>query len=187
MTMRWKLIAVFILGHALLGCRTADWREALEVTPTELGEVKTASQFGDEVYFGSQPEAADFPLLAAKGIRTVLNLRTEVEMAEVGFDEAAAAHEAGMHYLNIPIGREQPDEGTLELIHSIIDDETRRPLLIHCASSNRVGYVWATYRGKRGDLSADEALEEGGKAGMRSPILQQWVRSELEDELPVSP
>ncbi len=182
-----KGIALLVLGSVAMGCRTADWQKDLHVTPAKLGETKTASQFGDQVYFGSQPEASDFPLMAAKGIRTVLNLRTEAEMAEVGFDEADAAHEAGLHYLNIPIGREQPDEGTLELIHSIIDDETRRPLLIHCASSNRVGYVWATYRGKRNGLSADEALEEGGKAGMRSPILQQWVRSEMESAAPESP
>ncbi len=177
-----KGIALLVLGSVAMGCRTADWQKDLHVTPAKLGETKTASQFGDQVYFGSQPEESDFPLIAAKGIRTVLNLRTEVEMSEVGFDEAAAAHEAGLYYLNIPIGREQPDEGTQELIYSIIDDESRRPLLIHCASSNRVGYVWATYRGKRSALTVDEALDEGQQAGMRSPVLVEWVRQELESE-----
>lgn len=109
----------------------------------------------------------------------MLNLRTEEEMAELGFDEAAAAHEVGLHYLNIPIGREQPDEGTMELIHSIIDDKDRRPLLIHCASSNRVGFVWAAYVGKRAGASVEEALEDGQEAGMRSPVLMGWVKDYL--------
>jgi protein tyrosine phosphatase (PTP) superfamily phosphohydrolase (DUF442 family) len=81
-----------------------------------------------------------------------------------------------MNYLNIPVGREQPSRETIELIQSVIADEARHPIFVHCASSNRVGYVWAMYRGTRGGLEEDEAVEDGKLAGMRSPVLEEWAR-----------
>lgn len=55
---------ILVIGILIMSCRTADWREDLSVTETQMGEIKTASQFGDQVYFGSQPEASDFPIIA---------------------------------------------------------------------------------------------------------------------------
>lgn len=176
--LQWGVIAtVMMIGAA--GCNRAEWYEAANVEEAQVGTIQNSSRFGEEIYFGAQPSEEDFVALAAMGVKTVVNLRTEAEMAGLGFDEEAVAHEAGLNYLNIPIGRAQPDEGTIELLHSIIDDENRRPMLIHCASSNRAGYVWATYRGNRTGLTPEAALEEGREAGMRSPILVQWVKDYL--------
>lgn len=178
MRMIWSAAAlVLLLGAA--GCSRAPWHQDLKVEDAQVGTIRNSSQFGDQLYFGAQPQKEDFVALSAMGVKTVVNLRTEQEMAEVDFDEEAVAHEAGMNYFNIPIGRSQPDEGTLNLLHSLIEDPDRRPMLIHCASSNRVGYLWATYRGQRTGLTAEEALEEGKSAGLRSPVLMEWVRDTL--------
>jgi uncharacterized protein (TIGR01244 family) len=165
-----------MLALASLGCQRSPWYETLAVESATVGDVPNASRFGDRVIFGAQPTEADFTVLSEAGIRTVLNLRTEQEMADVPFDEEAAAHQAGMNYLNIPVGREQPSRETIELIQSVIADEARHPIFVHCASSNRVGYVWAMYRGTRGGLEEDEAVEDGKLAGMRSPVLEEWAR-----------
>lgn len=175
----WKIAAMATLAALAAACSRPSWHEALEVEGTTVGNIPNASKFGDEVIFGAQPTEADIAVLAAAGVKTVLNLRTAEEMAELGYDEEAAAHKAGLRYLNIPVGREQPSEGTLGLINSIIDDPERHPLFIHCASSNRVGYVWAMYRGTRNGLPMDQALAEGRLAGMRSPILEQWAREHI--------
>lgn len=175
-------VAVVLVTLGFTGCSRSDWHEDLSVQDAEVGTLNNSSRFGDQIYFGAQPSEEDFVALSAMGIKTVVNLRTEAEMADLGFDEEAVAHEAGLNYLNIPIGREKPDQGTLELLHSIIDDENRRPMLLHCASSNRVGYVWATYRGNRTGVSPEQALEEGRGAGMRSPVLNQWAQDYLGGE-----
>jgi uncharacterized protein (TIGR01244 family) len=172
----WKAAMVAGFALASLGCERAPWHEAYAVEAASVGQVPNASRFGDRVIFGAQPTEDDFAVLSEAGIRTVLNLRTEQEMAEVSYDEEAAAHRAGMSYLNIPVGREQPSRETIELIQSVIADEARHPLFVHCASSNRVGYVWAMYRGTRGGLEEEEAVADGKLAGMRSPVLEEWAR-----------
>lgn len=167
------------LAAALTACSRRPWHEDLVVEPASVGQIPNGSKFGDAVLFGAQPAEADFALLKSLGYKTVLNLRTPEEMADLGFNEEAAAHQAGLNYLNVPIGKEEPSEGTLELIGSIIDDEDRHPLFVHCASSNRVGYVWSVYRGRRGGLTPDAAIEEGKRAGLRSPVLEAWARERL--------
>lgn len=173
-----QLIVLLGLAAAMAGCSRRPWHEGLAVETATVGEIPNGSKFGESVLFGAQPAESDFALLKSMGYKTVLNLRTPEEMAELGFDEEAAAQRAGLNYLNIPIGKEKPSDGTLELIGSIIDDENRHPLLVHCASSNRAGYVWSVYRGKRG-LTTDEAIEEGRLAGLRSPVLEAWAREQL--------
>jgi uncharacterized protein (TIGR01244 family) len=163
----------------LTGCGRRPWHEEQVVEPATVGEIPNGSKFGEAVLFGAQPAESDFSLLAGMGFKTVLNLRTETEMAALEFDEEAAARQAGLNYLNIPIGQEEPSEGTLQLISSIIDDEDRHPLFVHCASSNRVGYAWSIYRARRHGLTAEEAIAEGKLAGMRSPILEAWARKNL--------
>ena len=50
-------------------------------------------------------------------------------------------------------------------------------MLLHCASSNRVGAVWAAYRnGKGADIEA--AIAEGKAAGMRAPAFEEAVRAQ---------
>ena len=44
-----------------------------------------------------------------------------------------------------------------------------RPILLHCASANRVGAVWLPYRVLDGGLSWDHALAEAKTVGLKSP------------------
>ncbi|MEM8711107.1 MAG: sulfur transferase domain-containing protein [Planctomycetota bacterium] len=50
-----------------------------------------------------QPTEADLARLAETGTGCVINMRTPDEMAEVEFDEAAAAEALGMRYVNLPV------------------------------------------------------------------------------------
>jgi hypothetical protein len=74
---------LFNAGADSLGCQRAPWYETLAVESATVGDVPNASRFGDRVIFGAQPTEADFTVLSEAGIRTVLNLRTEQEMADV--------------------------------------------------------------------------------------------------------
>jgi len=57
-----------------------------------------------------------------------------------------------------------------------LDAAKDAPLLLHCASSNRVGTVWALYRIKNEGLNADEAEATGRAAGMKADPFVQAVR-----------
>lgn len=150
-----------------------------EIVAVEVGETPNLTAHEGSIYFGGQPTAEDFDLFAERGVETVINLRTTEELERLGFDEQAAVEAAGMRYVHVPIGREEPSEDTLSRLMELLEDGESRPVLMHCGSSNRVGYVWGLYQGAQEGKSVDEAVEEGKAAGLRSSTLEQWLRDYL--------
>lgn len=153
------------------------WHEGVSVYSTELGAIPNVSKFGDHVYFAGQPTADDFRLLKEHGVGTIVNLRSAPEVKGLDFDEAALAKELGIAYEHVPVGREVPSAADLNRIVEALQGAGDAPVLIHCASSNRVGFVWSLLRSKEFGLSADDALAEGKAAGMRAPALVEAAQS----------
>lgn len=175
-------VAALLPVVALAGCVHGPypWHEGTTVEPEEVAGVPNLTSFGDEVYFAAQPEPEAFQALADRGVKTVINLRTDEEMAQLPFDESEVVREAGMSYFQVPIGREEPEAATIEIFNNLVDDPDNHPIFVHCASSNRVGYLWSMLRGSRHDLPEDQAIEEGRAAGMRSPELERRARSYIQ-------
>ncbi len=122
-----------------------------------------------------QPTAAGLAELKALGFRTVVNLRTEGEGAA---DERAVVEGQGLRYVNVPITPERFSLADVEAVQKVIDDPAAGPVLLHCASSNRVGAVWAVIQARQG-RSLEEAEAEGRAAGLRSPTMLDAVRRVL--------
>lgn len=114
--------------------------------------------------------------LAAAGFRTVIDLRTETE--DRGFDEAAVVQAAGMKYINLPVNAQTLGPDTFSRFFEMME-AVERPVLVHCASSNRVGAVYAAYLGARKAVAIEAALEKGRQAGLKSEALAQLVRDFL--------
>ncbi len=115
---------------------------------------------------GGQPSIADLKLLAADGTKMVVNLRTKGEFNR--FDEKAEVEKLGMKYVSIEM--DGGDDITLEKA-ALLDDalnNLEQPVLVHCASSNRVGGLLAYRAFKIQNQPALEALTFGKSAGMRS-------------------
>jgi uncharacterized protein (TIGR01244 family) len=117
------------------------------------------------LYVTGQPAAADWRTFADAGVGTVINLRTPAEMQ--GRDARAEVAATGMRYLELPIdgaGAVTPDNARRlgELLR-----EAQGPVLLHCASGNRVGGLLALLKAAEG-MPTDEALAFGRSAGMKS-------------------
>lgn len=154
----------------------ADDAEPAEIRPIQMSGTANVSTYGNDVFFAAQPTEDDLETFAALGVKTVLNLRTPEEMESVAFNEAEKAAELGMNYVNVPMGREIPSETDLNTIFDTIEASESTSVLVHCASSNRVGTVWALYRALREDLGTEAAVEEGRAAGMRSEAFVERVK-----------
>ena len=102
--------------------------------------------------------------LSDKGFRTIIDLRTPEEGTA---EEKAAVEAAGMSYINLPIDKGVPSDALIEALSKVLDDPNQAPVLLHCASGNRVGAAWAIYRARKG-IPLEIALEEGRTAGMRA-------------------
>jgi len=101
--------------------------------------------------------------LQSLGFQSILDLRTQPEGTDL---ERTSATELGLSYANIAIGKEAPTGQQVALFTSWVENSERYPLLIHCASANRVGTLWAMYRITRG-VPLAEALLEGRTIGMQ--------------------
>jgi uncharacterized protein (TIGR01244 family) len=109
--------------------------------------------------------------LAEKGFATIIDLRTEKEGTA---EEKINVESAGMRYINIPVTGAGINHEQLAAFTKTIE-ETQTPVLVHCASGNRVGALWTTYRLSKG-IDSIIAFEEGRTAGMK-PFLEEKVRA----------
>lgn len=112
------------------------------------------------------------PQLARLGFSSIVDLRTPPEGVE---EEKTAAQRNSLRYINIPVGKEPPSSAQIDQFRRWIDEPANRPVIVHCASANRVGTLWAMYRLTEG-ISLEEALMEGRTIGMK-PEREDQVRA----------
>ena len=176
------MVRLTILAASVLTVSLAfgqpSWTTGAKVAPVAVGQSPNSSAFGSRVYFAGQPTQADLAEYAKLGVTTVVNLRMPAEMEKLGFDEAAAAKAAGLKYVNVPFTG-MPTDGELAKIYAELNKAGDGKVLMHCASSNRVGVAWAAFRGTQHGLPAETAIAEGKAAGLKNPALEKLTREKL--------
>jgi uncharacterized protein (TIGR01244 family) len=123
----------------------------------------------DTVATGGQPTAADLQALAAAGYRTVLDIRAPGEPR--GFREADVVKGAGMEYVNFPIGHAPLTDAAFDEFRAHVRDAAGRPILVHCASGNRVGLMMIPWLVLDEGKSPEEAVALALRMGLSSPQL----------------
>jgi len=109
------------------------------------------------------------------GIRHVIDLTPDAETP--GFDEAAAVRAAGLRYSNLPLrGAADLTRGNVLAFDALVRD-AGRPLLVHCASGNRVGAMAALRAAWVEGRDAEAALAIGKAWGLKG--LEGDVRQAL--------
>lgn len=84
----------------------------------------------------------------------VIDLRT----TEEGIDaEQRKMSKANVTYAHLPMGRKPLPVATVNALKSLLADNSDQPVLIHCASGNRAGLLWAAHLLDAG-TPLDEAL-----------------------------
>ena len=130
-----------------------------------------------------QPTPEAIKGLGEMGFRTVVNLRSEKEGPA---DERAAVEAQGLRYVSIPVMPDTFSLADVEAVEKILDDPSAAPVLLHCASSNRVGGTWAVIQVRKGK-SLEEAEAAGRAAGLHSPQMEAAVRRVLGAPAPATP
>ena len=127
------------------------------------------------LYTAGQPAASDWQAIKARGVRTVINLRTPEELKDR--DEAAEVRAAGLRYIEIPVsGAEGINPANARALHEALAPAHGGGVLVHCASGNRAGALLALAAHADG-MPAAEAVSFGTAAGLAG--LEPAVRGRL--------
>lgn len=168
-----RLLVVF-LAAALSACAQTPITLDSVGTPRALGGAQRVVEV-DHIWVASQPDRKALQLAQEAGVGAVINLRQENEM---DWDEASAVIELGMDYHAVPVngraGRLEPAD--MRKIHAIVQAQRGKPVMVHCASGNRVGAWLSTYLMDIQGIELEPALAIGKAAGIRSEAVEGWIR-----------
>lgn len=143
----------------------------------ELGGTNNVHRLG-KIYLAGQPSADDFAIAKKDGIKTVINLRTP---GELPFDEKGVLKELGLEYHYLPFAA--PDTLKDEIFEKslkVLGDKKKQPVLMHCASANRVGAIWLAHRVLTDKVPYDKALKEAKEVGLRFPPYEVKAKAYIE-------
>ncbi|MDA0688395.1 MAG: sulfur transferase domain-containing protein [Proteobacteria bacterium] len=169
-----RLLGTLILSSLLAACAS---NSGLDVAALEQAEIFNFRAPGGSVVASGQPTADQLGVASRAGVKHVISLRAPGE--EVGFDESSIVQSLGMQFHSIPVaGAAGVTPENAASLQQLLDRYSGEPILVHCASSNRVGALMALSAFADGE-SAEDAMNEGIIWGLSSEGLQQVVRQNL--------
>lgn len=162
----------------LAACSYAGESVGDVVVSVTIDEIRADSSLiaGKDYVSTGQPDAEILAIAKDAGFATVIDMRMPNENR--GFDEAAVSESLGLHYVSLPVsgGGDVTFENAAEL--DKILSESKGPVLMHCASGNRVGALYALRESLHG-AGNDDALAAGKAAGLTR--LEGVVKERLEN------
>ena len=162
------VLLLFVLAPVCLAQEAAPAADS----PADFGLLNARFPM-EEVLFGGQPDGGQLDAMARSGYKTVIDLRREIENR--GFDEPAAVERLGLEYVAIPVGSETLQDTEIFETFLEVFEAAERPVLVHCASGNRVGALYYAWLVAREGMSREEALAEAQRQGLRSQALADAV------------
>ena len=131
----------------------------------------------DQILTAGQPTPDQLEQAKARGYKAVINLRTGKENPSPEV-ERKWVEGLGMRYISLPVDGKKgvTKENALKLA-DYLKDSSLYPLIVHCYTSNRTGAIFAIKAFHVDGKSADQSLEVGKKAGLKS--LAGYVRKQL--------
>jgi len=142
--------------------------------PLQNIPVANARKVSEGVWAAGQPTPEQLGEMRAAGLRTLINLRPDRELP---WDERHTAVDLGLDYVSIPIaGPADITPSAARQLHEALNREAK-PALVHCASSNRVGALFALKSYFIDGQDVETALADGRAAGLKD--LEPAVRTLL--------
>lgn len=150
-----------LLPIALIGCSAAT------ATDTKVPTQETQSmsrKINDNISVSPQISVADVAAAKADGVTLIINNRPDGEdpSAPQSADIEAAAREAGIKYIAIPIGHSGFSGPQVDAMIAALADGDKA--LAYCRSGTRSTLLWSLAQAKQG-VDPDEISRLAGNAG----------------------
>ncbi len=145
-----------------------------QIQKTLSGVVPRVLCLDENFTTGAQPTGDAYVKAAASGFRAVLSLRTGSEGIDLA-RERARVESTKMRFFNIPVNSAAPRREQADEFLRLTRDPANHPMLINCASANRVGAFMMILRVVEQGWSQEKALEEAKRIGLSSAALKQFA------------
>ena len=132
---------------------------------------------------GGQPTDQAYAKAAASGFHSVLSLRTANDGVDLARERSLVAKNK-MRYFNIPVVSSAPRSEQADEFIRLVKEKSNHPMLINCASANRVGAFMMIYRVLGQGWAEDKALDEAIKIGLRGNELKKFARDYIAQHKP---
>ncbi len=164
-------LALLLLGNlAIAGAHTwASKNSRARAVPAPAG-VDNFQVVDDRVWRGAAPSASGYRSLAARGVRTIVDLRAE---DDVNVDEATLAR-LGLNRVHIPVrdGQAPSEDKVRRFLEAVGAGDGK--VFVHCgAGVGRTGTMAAAYLVATGEAGPGQALRRNLVVG--PPSLEQVV------------
>lgn len=180
------IVTIFLAVLILQSC--AGSSKAIQIGKAEPN-LELAEQFNNvfqdgDFYFAGIPTESGLRSASERGVKVIVNLLpAEQQASRISFDEPVLVNSLGMCYESIPMVPSTFSTDDIDRL-AVIIDETEGGVLIHCASSNRVGGLWAAYLYRHRGFDFEEAVELGMAAGLRPGGMTEAVKRVAEEPAP---
>jgi len=164
--MKRLLLIPWLLIGFVAACSAGEEPDSQPLTYVEIASVNASGHVDpvDGITAAGQPDVAALKVFANSGYVAVVDMRGPDEDRGMD-DEKGVVEGLGLEYIAFPITSE--DELSFDRAREL--DELIKsydgPVLVHCASSNRVGAMLALRHSLSG-ASDEEALQHGREGGL---------------------
>ncbi|MDQ3321238.1 MAG: tyrosine-protein phosphatase [Acidobacteriota bacterium] len=136
------------------------------------------AQVNANLYRGGQPTEAGVKELAKMGVKTIVDLRGEEDIARA---EEIWAQKAGVRFVNVSLSNWfEPKTADIEQILKEIDAPENQPVFVHCRrGADRTGTVLAVHRIRHDDWTAKQAIAEAKRYDFG--WWQFWMKDYIND------
>ena len=166
-----------LIAFCLLTLAACSQTPQLDQDILGQAQVLNLRETQENVVAGGQPSEEQFQIIAQSGVRHVINLRPHEEQ---DFDEAEVVRSLNMEYHSIPVaGGAGVTRENAQALYDLLEELNGEPVIIHCASGNRVGALIALSSQQNQGMDAASALAEGQRWGLSSPRLIPVVEARL--------
>ena len=115
-----------LLSLTIVGCLTFGSAVCFAgAASPRIDGIENFRKVNDRIYRGAQPDDAAWPALAKLGVKTVIDLRREVEHSVAG--EKRLVEAAGMKYVNFPMnGFDTPTSDQMVKVMAMMEGDRPR-------------------------------------------------------------
>ena len=163
-----------ILTVAVAVSLLASSAYAQVTTPTVAG-VRNFAKLESTIACGGATTPEGVAELKKLGYASIINLREATETGAEVEAEAAAAKDAGVRYVHLPMNGAKPDPAVADTFLKAIVDPANQPVFVHCGSGNRAAALWLIKRLVVDGWDTERATTEATALGLKSEALKKFA------------